>query len=647
MPALVAGRYAVRKLLGSGGNAAVYEAQDQVLGRSVALKVLLPHLDGDADLVAAFQAEARAVARLNHRHIVTVHDVGSREAGDGEWPSAWTVLEFVDGVTLGEVLRARGHPVPAADAVILVAQVLDALAHAHQAGIVHRDVSPGNVMVTRNGVVKVMDFGIAAAVDPARHRTRRSPTEQGAVAVRGTAHYIAPEQAAGRHVDARADVYATGCLLFALLTGRPPFPEGTPAQVAEHHVRTPAPRAGKLRPGLPAALDDVLATALAKDPSARYPDARAMLAALAGVAPCLGLPGSVRALTAERVGQLGVARDAGRDAETTVLVPVGGVTTTLPPVTGTRGVRVPVPSAGPPAARPAPRTAAPATAPARPAPPSEATVSPWGWVVVVLAVLAVVGAAAAWMASGATPVDQQGAPSTPATSPSGSPVAAPVTVPDLAGRTVPDARTLLAGAGLRVLGTVEQPHEIVEAGLVIASDPPRGSSVPPDTAVTLTVSTGPAPVSVPVLEGLPLAEARRVLTDRGLELGELRRRESSRPADTVLGSDPAAGATLARGSAVSLVLASGSQVVPDVRGFPVERARALLADAGFVPVVPDGADPSVPVSAVQPGPGTVLLLGSQVKLLTEPERTPDPATRPEPAPSPSTSATETGPPAEP
>ncbi|MFP5334984.1 MAG: protein kinase domain-containing protein [Actinomycetes bacterium] len=627
MPALVADRYVIEGLLGRGGSAAVYAAQDRRLGRRVALKVLHPHLDGDPELAAAFQAEARAVARLNHRHIVTVHDVGVRESPDDGWPSSWIVLELVDGVTLAAVLEAGREPLPPADTCALLAQVLDALAHAHDAGIVHRDVSPANIMLTRDGTAKVMDFGIAAAVDPARRGGAGVPGGVGRV--RGTAHYIAPEQAAGCDVDARADVYATGCVLFALLTGRPPFRDGTAAQVAGRHVHVPAPRLSAVRPGLPAELDAVLARALAKDPSARFPDARAMLAAVTAAARRLGAPGSLQALVAEMT----VAPAVGaRDAETTVLRRVEGGTSVLPTVARPPSVATPVPAVEPGATgRSLPRAGPKPVVPVHPPPPAESTVSPWGWVVVVLAVLAVVGAVVAWFAAAPAGSGAAAAPSPSSAAPSASTpdTVAEVTVPDVAGRTVEEATALLAGSGLRVLGSTERSHEVVAAGLVVASDPPRGASVPPDTAVTLAVSTGPAPIDVPVLEGLSLARAREVLARAGLELGELLREDSNQPADAVLGSDPPAGTPVQRGTVVALVLASGSQSVPDVRGVPLDRARTLLEGAGFVAVLPDGADPAAPVMAVQPRPGTVLRLGSEVTLVPTPEPTrsptPDPA----------------------
>lgn len=637
MTALVGDRYGVEGLLGCGGSGAVYAAHDRRLGRRVALKVLHPHLDGDAELAAAFQAEARAVARLNHRHIVTVHDVGVRESPDDGWPSSWIVLELVDGVTLAHVLEAGREPLRPADACAVLVQVLDALAHAHDAGIVHRDVSPANIMLTRDGTVKVMDFGIAAAVDPVRRRGAGALGEAGTI--RGTAHYIAPEQAAGRDVDARADVYATGCVLFALLTGRPPFPDGTAAQVAGRHVHVPAPRLSAVRPGLPAELDDLVARALAKDPSARHPDARAMLTAVTAAARRLGAPGSLQALVAEMTA----APAAGaRDAETAVLRRVEGATSVLPMVARPPRVAAPVPAVEPGATGRALPRAGPAgpkpVVPVHPPPPPESTVSPWGWVVVVLAVLAVVGAVVAWFAAAPAGSGAAAAPSPRSAAPSASTpdTGAEVTVPDVAGRTVEEATALLVGSGLRVLGSTERSHEVVAAGLVVASDPPRGASVPPDTAVTLEVSTGPAPTDVPVLEGLSLARAREVLARAGLELGELQREDSNQPADEVLGSDPPAGTPVQRGTVVALVLASGSQSVPDVRGVPLDRARTLLEGAGFVAVVPDGADPASPVMAVQPHPGTVLRLGSEVTLVPTPEPTRSPT--PDPTPSPPASS---------
>ncbi len=224
---VLASRYEIRALLGRGGMGEVYEAVDRQLDRTVALKVLRPELAADRRFLVRFRREARTSARLSHPGIVAVHDVGEDEG------RAFIVMEYVPGRTLGQIVRDEGAVAPARAARIGAAAA-DALAHAHDRGVVHRDVSPGNVMVTPDGEVKVLDFGIA--------RAARGSARSGSPSAHGTVAYVAPEQARGEASDQRADVYALGAVLYELLTGRPPFEGATTVEVIRHvGERTPAP----------------------------------------------------------------------------------------------------------------------------------------------------------------------------------------------------------------------------------------------------------------------------------------------------------------------------------------------------------------------------------------------------------------------
>ena len=277
VPAQLGGRYEIGGLLGRGGMAEVHLGRDARLGRSVAVKMLRPDLARDPSFQARFRREAHSAASLNHPSVVAVYDTGEDEfAGN---PVPYIVMEYVEGSTLRELLTSGSKLVPER-AMEIVDSVLGALAYSHRQGIVHRDIKPANVMLTTAGDVKVMDFGIARAVaDTGATMTQTS-------AVLGTAQYLSPEQARGEQVDARSDVYSTGCVLYELLTGRPPFVGDSPVSVAYQHVREEPVRPSAIDPDVPTAVDSIVLKALTKDREQRYQSAdemrRDIAAALAG-----------------------------------------------------------------------------------------------------------------------------------------------------------------------------------------------------------------------------------------------------------------------------------------------------------------------------------------------------------------------------
>src|SRR5437764_1677254 len=274
---MLAGRYQLGEVIGHGGMAEVHRGRDVRMGREVAIKLLRPDLARDPSFQGRFRREAQAAAALSHPAIVAVYDTGE-DHHDGV-VTPYIVMEYVEGRTLRDVLATEGRLLPQR-AMEITAQVCAALEQAHRAGIVHRDIKPGNVMLTSSGEVKVMDFGIARAV------TGAAATMTQTAAVIGTAHYLSPEPARGEHVDARSDVYSTGCLLYELLTGGPPFSGDSAVAVAYQHVREEPVPPSRIEPDVSPALDAIVLKAMAKNRANRYQTAGEMRAdierALAG-----------------------------------------------------------------------------------------------------------------------------------------------------------------------------------------------------------------------------------------------------------------------------------------------------------------------------------------------------------------------------
>src|SRR3954466_4486927 len=270
-PHRIGGRYEVGELLGRGGMAEVRKGTDTRLGRTVAVKRLRTDLASDATFQARFRREAQSAASLNHTAIVSVYDTGEEMASDGTNVSQpYIVMEYVAGRTLRDILR-EGRKILPERALEITSGVLSALDYSHRAGIIHRDIKPGNVMLTPSGDVKVMDFGIARAMSDSNTMTQTA-------AVVGTAQYLSPEQARGATVASRSEVFSAGCLLYELLTGRPPFVGDSPVAVAYQHVREPARPPSDHDTDLPPAVDAIVMKSLAKRLEDRYQSAAAMRA---------------------------------------------------------------------------------------------------------------------------------------------------------------------------------------------------------------------------------------------------------------------------------------------------------------------------------------------------------------------------------
>jgi eukaryotic-like serine/threonine-protein kinase len=563
---LVDGRYEVVQRIARGGMATVYLAVDRRLDRDVALKVMHPHLAegrAGADFVARFRREARAAARLTHPGLVGVYDQGV----DGD--TSYLTMEYVDGVNLRRHLSERGS-LPVGEALAVAEQVLDALGAAHRAGLVHRDVKPENVLMATDGRIKVADFGLARAV------TEVTSTTTGTVF--GTVAYLSPELVVRGESDARTDVYATGVLLYEMLTGAQPFTGETPIQIAFQHVNNdvPAPSDADDASWLPVEVDELVAALAAREPEDRPADAGAALALLRRTRSALDDATLARRVDRAPAVQLPQATDPEQDTGASG--------------TGTGGAR----GAGDPAAdEPAEpgdattRLEAPGRTVALPI--GAVTVSgtgpvararrPWRWVVAAVLLLAAVGGGTWWyLAVGP---------------------GAYTTVPVVSDLAEDEALGALDAAGL-ASDVVRAFDDTVPTGDVVSADPGDGERVRKDGTVTLTVSKGVDLVAMPAqsLVGTLQADAEAALVAAGLEADYV---EGDHWDDTAAigavlavtdadGNPVEPGQSLRRGSTVLLTLSDGPEPVRivSVVGATLDEATAQLQGLGLV-VVPEEA----------------------------------------------------------
>lgn len=591
-----AGRFELDGLLGSGATASVYSARDTTTGEAVAVKVLHPRLSGTVAERDAFFAEAAAAARVDHPGVPAVLGNGVDEAG-GE-PRAWIATARAPGRTLARLVEADGPLDPGA-ALALATRLLDALAAVHAAGLVHRDVAPGNVVVADDGKVYLLDFGLADA--PGRAAVGgdvlRSGSGSGSGAgagatgvgggevdggVIGSVNYLSPEQALGAPVDERGDLYQAAGLLHFALTGRPPFPRATAAQTMAAHVSAPPPVPSALDSRIPPAADEIVVRGLMKQPEARYASAAAMAAAVRAVLgeaapPVLGsggpsvldtgtalLPTAVPVAPSAPsvfIGPGGVLVD--REAATAV-IPRGR---RAPERAPERGSATPAPTVRTPARRAAPAAAPrPLPAPTGAARLAAAPASRPGRTALAVTAGAVAVAATIWLvAANAAPTAPptlvavpSAAPSVPSVTPTAKPTVAPavtvpqdVPIPDLAGLSSADAAARLAAAGLTA-GSVTSRDGIAAAGTVLETRPASGVPAAPGTAVALVVASGRN--AVPELHGQTMLAAGATLSAAGFAVVERSVVDSTVPDRTVLGSEPGAGTVIAVGETVTVVV---------------------------------------------------------------------------------------------
>lgn len=588
---LLGGRYRVRQPLGGGGMASVYLAQDEALDRLVAIKTLRPEFVDDDEFVKRFQMEARAAASLSHPNIVAIYDVGQIEDG-----LDYIVMEYVDGQTVKESIKSEG-PLPADTAVDMALQALAALDHAHEHGVIHRDIKPQNILLTGTGRVKVADFGIARAVG--------THTLAEAGPIMGSAHYVSPEQVSGRTTCPRTDLYSLGVVLFEMLTGVVPYDGDSMVAVAMQHLQAEPPAPSQLAPSVSATLDEIILRALAKDPRQRYPSAAVMAADL----------GNYRDLTPDQVwtlpaadatinlSALGLDQVNGRnggagDGQPSSPVPSPGAPVTTAVSAADTATAVPASATAQPQSRSHPRSR---QTPARRA--ARRRRSFVIWVLVLIGFGGGLGFAGQALGSWLSP-----------------PL---VAVPSLAEMDQAAAREELRRGGVELKVVAERHDDRVDAGLVLEQSPAAGDSIRRGGVVNVIMSLGAqlVPGGMIDLLGETTAAADLRLRQLGLPVEHVYIHHYDVPEGKIIDQQPRPATPVKTGTNVTLIVSQGPgggpQVLPDLRGRSLADARAALQALNLRVGEITAADSDYPAEVIaghEPVAGTTVRSGEEILL---------------------------------
>ena len=599
------GRYELQSVLGGGGMALVYRARDTVLNRTVAIKVLREQYASDPLFQQRFTREAQSAGALSHPNIVSVYDVGK----DGDLP--YIVMEYVPGLTLRDLI-ARDHELPVDQAVNIAAGILSAVEYAHRNGLIHRDIKPGNVLITPQGTVKVVDFGIAKGASDL------SLTAAGMAL--GTAAYFSPEQARGEPARVQSDLYSVGVTLYEMLTGRTPFESDTDVGMAFKHINEAPIPPRRLNPLIPPQLEAIVLRALAKNPAARYGAAAEMERALRnyaafGTQPTAALPPPVirpapapRAVPPPRPVPVQVTpyRSGNSSLLTWVLglvallLLLGGAVAVLNGGSGlSPGTPTPVFGTDPTFIPPTLNRVVPPTATVPQVPTDTA------------------------LPSATLPPSATALPSaTPAPSATAVPL---VAAPDLTNHTLPDAQAVATALGLTVVVASQKNDATHPAGTIISQDPVPGTQVTAGSTIGVVLSKGPAVVAMPNVINTDGKQAQDYLARLGFQVTVQSERSASVPVGVVTRQQPDPGQPVTAGAAVTIWISIGDLVtVPDVVGQDEKPALATLTAAGLtaqvVHIKPNQL-PGLPkvgkgqVARTDPAAGTEVPRGSTVTVI--------------------------------
>lgn len=612
-------RYSVFERVGAGGMAEVYRARDELLGRDVALKVLSERFARDSSFVERFRREAQSAANLNAPQIVSLYDYGS----DGD--AYFIVMEFIDGTSLAEIIHNDAPLLPERAAEIAL-DVARALERAHSAGIVHRDIKPGNILITQDGHTKVTDFGIARA---ARGDSEQTMTQTGMVI--GTAAYLSPEQAQGEPVDGRSDLYSLGVVMYEMLSGQTPFEGDTPLAIAYKHVREYAAPPSSINPDVPRELDAIVMKALAKNPENRYANAvefeqdlqRFLSGQRVHATPLMTEEtqvGGIAPITQTQV----ISRDT-----TTGLIPPPERSRTGWYLLSALGILLLfglvawllfnnlLGSNGPTQMVKVPNVVGQDVGAAKsslknhhlkPAVHKQRSNKAVG---VVLAQNPAAG-------------DSIARSSTVTLTVSGGP--GQTTVPDITGKKLAAATNALKAAHLQLGSQTQQSSDSVPKGAIISQDPPLGSQVSRGSTVSVEVSSGTATITVPSVTGLSQNDAVKTLHAAGLHVSINQGPSNTVPKDHVISQDPAGGSDATNGDTITILVSQGPQAqpLPDVTGQNADQAQQLLEQNYGLTVTQQPYTKGKPctfgpgnVCAEDPKPGTQVSPGDAVTLFVQ------------------------------
>ncbi|HET9898602.1 MAG TPA: Stk1 family PASTA domain-containing Ser/Thr kinase [Streptosporangiaceae bacterium] len=568
-PRLLGGRYELDGVVGRGGMAEVYRARDLRLDRIVAVKTLREDLARDQTFQARFRREAQSAASLNHPSIVAVYDTGEDNSGSSHVP--FIVMEYVDGRTIRDLLRDDRRLLPER-ALEITDGVLRALDYSHRNGIVHRDIKPGNVMLNRQGEIKVMDFGIARATSDAQ--ATMTQTAQ----VIGTAQYLSPEQARGERVDSRSDLYSVGCLLYELLTGRPPFTGDSPVAIAYQHVRENPIPPSRVDPELPGWADPIVLRAMEKDPADRYQSAAEMRSDIQRAIS--GYP--VGAQMRQASTYAGPGGPGTRRMDPMGQTQLQGSTGAIPPFQygqaetgGHRGER---------RRRPI-----------------------WPWIAALVALIVIGAIVLAYETI------------------TGHGTLAGVSVPTVVGKKLSAAETALQNKGFKVRA-IAHTTTTGPPNIVTSTTPAGGSVAKKGSTVQVVYNARPGAKALPDVSGLSVSEATAKLNSAGFKAvstNQTLHASLSIPEGHVVSTTPTAGTKLSTTTPIVLNVSGGGRKVPVVTDEQLSDALAAIRGAGLVPEVidnqpgPPGATPGT-VWETKPGGGSVVLPGQTITVYVVP-----------------------------